>query len=56
MKSNSENAKNHFGTICRIFSFKNLDRMEVLAIKENPWETPKNKKFKLKFTLSLRQG
>lgn len=53
---NSENAKNHFGTICRIFSFKNLDRMEVLAIKENPWETPKNKKFKLKFTLSLRQG
>lgn len=51
MKSNSENANNHFGIAFRIFSFKNSDRMEVLAIKANPWETPKIKKIKLEFTL-----
>lgn len=44
MKSNSENVKNHFETIFRIFSFKNSDRMKVLAIRANHWETPKIKK------------
>lgn len=41
MKGNSENAKIHFRIIFRIFSFKNSDRMDVLAIKAKPWETPK---------------